>query len=112
MHSQLARHYNAEGRTRFLAAGSSDSRMSTNERGPSDQKVHQGVGDLAITDAIPVGISVLAPDGTILYVKCLALDLIGLTLDEVKGKSHLERTCHPDDLDRIFVCLEPRGRDL
>jgi len=74
--------------------------MSTNNRGPSEQKVHQE-GDLTITDAIPVGISVLAPDGTILYVNSLTLDLIGLTLDEVKGKSHLERTCHPDDLDRI-----------
>src|SRR5215469_8286844 len=76
--------------------------MSTNDRGPSEQKVHQGVGDLTITDAIPVGISVLAPDGTILYVNKLTFDLIGLTLDEVKGKSHLERTCHPDDLDRIL----------
>jgi len=83
--------------------------MSTNERGPSDQKVHQGVGDLTITDAIPVGISVLAPDGTILYVNSLTLDLIGLTLDEVKGTSHLERTCHPDDLDRI---LEQRRMGL
>jgi len=76
--------------------------MSTNDRGPSEQKVHQGVDDLTITDAIPVGISVLAPDGTILYVNSLTLDLIGLTLDEVKGKSHLERTCHPNDLDRIL----------
>src|SRR5262249_7605818 len=51
----------------------------------------------------PVGISVLAPDGTILHVNGLTLDLIGLTLEEVKGKkSHLERTCHPDDLDRIL----------
>ena len=75
--------------------------MSTNNRGPSEPKVHHEVGDLTITDAIPVGISVLAPDGTILYVNSLTLDLIGLTLDEVKGKSHLERTCHPDDLDRI-----------
>src|SRR6516164_3840239 len=83
--------------------------MSTNDRGPSEQKVHQGVDDLTITDAIPVGISVLAPDGTILYVNSLTLDLIGLTLDEVKGKSHLERTCHPNDLDRI---LEQRRMGL
>ena len=83
--------------------------MSTNDRGPSEQKVRQEVGDLPITDAIPVGISVLAPDGTILHVNRLTLDLIGLTLDEVKGKSHLERTCHPDDLDRI---LEQRRMGL
>ena len=72
-------------------------------------KVHQEVGDLPITDAIPVGISVLAPDGTILHVNRLTLDLIGLTLDEVKGKSHLERTSHPDDLERI---LEQRRMGL
>ena len=76
--------------------------MSTNDRKSSEQRLDQEVSDLTITDAIPVGISVLAPDGTILYVNSLTLDLIGLTLDEVKGKSHLERTCHPNDLDRIL----------
>jgi formate hydrogenlyase transcriptional activator len=62
-----------------------------------------------ITDAIPIGISVLAPDGTTVHVNRLALDRIGLTLEEVKGKGHLERTCHPDDLDRI---LDKRRRGL
>lgn len=63
----------------------------------------QDVTDLlTITDAIPIGISVLAPDGTTLYVNQLALDRIGVTLEEVKGKGHLGRTCHPDDLDRIL----------
>jgi formate hydrogenlyase transcriptional activator len=83
--------------------------MSTNDRGTSEQKVHQDVGDLTIIDAIPIGIWVLAPNGTTLYMNRLALDRIGLTLDEVKGKSHLERTCHPDDLDRI---LEERRMGL
>jgi formate hydrogenlyase transcriptional activator len=83
--------------------------MSTNDRGTSEQKVHQDVGDLTIIDAIPIGISVLAPNGTTLYMNRLALDRIGLTLDEVKGKSHLERTSHPDDLDRI---LEERRMGL
>jgi len=83
--------------------------MSTNESGTSEQKVRQEVGDLTLTDAIPIGISVLAPDGTILYMNSMALDLTGLTLDEVKGKSHLERACHPDDLDRI---LEERRMGL
>jgi PAS domain S-box-containing protein len=63
----------------------------------------QDVTDLlTITDAIPIGISVLAPDGTTLYVNQRALDWIGVTLEEVKGKGHLERTCHPDDRDRIL----------
>ena len=55
-----------------------------------------------VLDAIPIGISVLAPDGTTLCVNQWALDRIGSTLEEVKGKGHVERTCHPDDLDRIL----------
>ena len=58
--------------------------------------------DLTITDAIPIGISVLGPDGTTLYVNRMALDNVGVTLDEVMGKGHLARTCHPDDLDRVL----------
>ena len=67
---------------------------------PKQSGPQQGV-DLTITDAIPIGISVLAPDGTTLYVNRLALEQIGLTLQEVTGRGHLDRTCHPDDLDRI-----------
>src|SRR5499425_2053859 len=76
--------------------------MSTNNSAIFEQKVRQEGIDLTITDAIPLGISVLAPDGTTLYVNRIALDRIGLNLDEVKGKGHLERTCHPDDLDRVL----------
>src|SRR5262245_61252459 len=77
--------------------------MSTNERETSDQNPCLNEADLlAVTDAIPIGISVLAPDGTTLYVNRQALDRIGATLDEVKGKGHLQRTCHPHDLDRVL----------
>ncbi len=49
----------------------------------------QDVTDLlTITDAVPIGISVLSPDGTTLYMNQLALDRVGVT--------------HPDDLDRIL----------
>jgi formate hydrogenlyase transcriptional activator len=101
--SELARHYNFTCREPgSRLAGTSDSTMGTNDSGTSDQGVrHQGA-ELAITDAIPIGISVLAPDGTTLYVNRVALDRIGVTLDEVMGKGHLERTCHPDDVDRIL----------
>jgi len=76
--------------------------MSTNDSGASEEKVRQEGVDLTITDAIPIGISVLAPDGTTLYVNRPALDRIGVTLDEVIGKGHLGQTCHPDDLDRVL----------
>jgi PAS domain S-box-containing protein len=67
-----------------------------------DQKGRQERVDLTITDGIPIAISVLAPDGTALYVNQMALDRIGLTLDEVRSKGHLGLTCHPDDLDRVL----------
>jgi formate hydrogenlyase transcriptional activator len=79
--------------------------MSTSESQnlpPFEQKVGQEEVDLTITDAIPIGIAVLAPEGTTLYMNRLALDQIGLTLHEVEDKGHLERSCHPDELDRIL----------
>jgi PAS domain S-box-containing protein len=57
---------------------------------------------LSFVDALPIGISVLTPDGATVYVNQLALDRLGFTLEEVKGKGHLEQTCHPDDLPRIL----------
>ena len=77
--------------------------MSTNDSTSSAQKLRLPEAELlTVTDAIPIGISVLAPDGTTLHVNRMALDRLVLTLDEVIGKGHLERTCHPDDLDRIL----------
>jgi formate hydrogenlyase transcriptional activator len=77
--------------------------------GTSKQELRDEPADLTITDAIPIGILVLAPDGRTLYMNRLALDHVGLTLDDVRGKGHLERTCHPDDLDRV---LEERRKGL
>lgn len=79
--------------------------MSTSESQdstPHDQKVHEEGVDLTITDAIPIPISVLAPDGKALYVNPMALEGVGVTLEEVKRKGHLGLTCHPDDLDRVL----------
>src|SRR5262245_30002247 len=79
--------------------------MSTHQsqnRIPSDQKVLQKGVDLTIADAIPIPISILAPDGTTLYVNQIALESIGVPLEEGKRKGHLGVTCHPDDLDRIL----------
>jgi formate hydrogenlyase transcriptional activator len=61
-----------------------------------------GAADLTITDAIPIAISVLEPDGTALYVNRMALDRVGITLDEVRRRGHLGLTYHPDDLDRVI----------
>jgi formate hydrogenlyase transcriptional activator len=70
----------------------------------------QDVTDLhTITDAIPIAISILAPDGKPLYVNRMALDRVGVTLEEVKSRGHLGLTCHPDDLDQV---LEKRSMGL
>ncbi|HEV8722436.1 MAG TPA: PAS domain-containing protein, partial [Candidatus Binatia bacterium] len=54
-----------------------------------------------ITDAIPQAISVLAPDGTILYANEVVLDYTGLSLEDVKADDFRARLFHPDDLERL-----------
>ena len=79
--------------------------MSTSESQnstPHDQKAREEGVDLTTIDAIPIPISVLASDGKALYVNPMALESIGITLDEVKQKGHLGLTCHSDDLDRVL----------
>ena len=76
--------------------------MSTSDSKSSEQKSPKRGLDLTITEAIPIGITVLAPDGTTLYMNQRALDGIGFSLDEVRCKGHLEQTCHPDDRDRML----------
>ena len=67
------------------------------------RSVRSDASDLTIIDAIPIGILVLAPDGTTLYVNRMALERVGLALDEVTGvKKHLGQTWHPDDLERLL----------
>src|SRR5215469_11052785 len=77
--------------------------MSTDDStGTPQEPCAQEKDLLAITDAIPIGITVLAPDGAILYVNQMSLDRTGLTLDEIKAKQYLLRTGHPDDVDRAL----------
>jgi formate hydrogenlyase transcriptional activator len=79
--------------------------MSTSESQnstPQDRQVREEDVDLTITDAIPIPISVLASDGKALYVNPMALEMVGVTLEEVKRKGHLALTCHPDDLGRVL----------
>jgi len=85
-------------------------KMSTDDStGTPQEPCAQEKDLLAITDAIPIGITVLAPDGAILYVNQASLDRTGLTLDEIKAKQYLVRTGHPDDVDRA---LEERRSGL
>ena len=72
------------------------------DRKRAEEKLRQSEAELrTITDAIRQPIVVLARDGTPLYANQVAIDYTGLTRDEVKSEGFLERTCHPDDLDRV-----------
>jgi formate hydrogenlyase transcriptional activator len=76
--------------------------IDIDDRKRAEQKLRQNEEDLrTITDAIRQSIVVLAPDGTTLYANRVALDLTGLTMDEVNDKGFLARAFHPDDVDRL-----------
>lgn len=54
-----------------------------------------------ITDAIAQLISVLGPDGKLLYVNRLVLDYSGLSVDDIMADDFRVRLFHPDDLERV-----------
>ncbi len=54
-----------------------------------------------IVDAIPQGIIVLNPQGTVLYANQWVLDYTGLTLDDVMAPNIRTRIFHPEDLARV-----------
>ena len=77
--------------------------MTTDHSESSEPHLRQHEGDLlTMTDAIPIDITVLAADGTVLYVNQYALDRLGLSAPDVKSHGYLKRTCHPNDLNQIL----------
>jgi formate hydrogenlyase transcriptional activator len=75
--------------------------MSTDDSTGSPQKpCVQEKDPLAITDAIPVGMTVLAADGTVLYVNQFAFNYFGLSAGDSK-EVYLKQICHPADIDRV-----------
>jgi formate hydrogenlyase transcriptional activator len=76
--------------------------MSGDHSASPEQHLRLHEGDLlTITDAIPIDITVLAADGTVLHVNQFALNRFGLSADDVKD-GYLKRTCHPDDLNQVL----------
>src|ERR1700723_1527168 len=68
----------------------------------AEVKVRQDEQELRrITDAIPLSIVVLNPDGRAIYANRVALDYTGLTLDDVTDNKFRERIFHPEDVDRL-----------
>jgi formate hydrogenlyase transcriptional activator len=72
------------------------------DRKRAEQKLRQSEADLrTITDSIRQPIIVLSPDGMTLYVNRVAMDLTGLTREEMHGQSFFQRIIHPDDVSRL-----------
>jgi PAS domain S-box-containing protein len=68
----------------------------------AEQKIRQDELELrGIVEAIPQLITVLAPDGEILYVNKPVLDFTGLSLDEIRAGALADRGIHPDDRVRV-----------
>jgi formate hydrogenlyase transcriptional activator len=66
-----------------------------------------------IVDAIPQMISVLNPDGTILYVNQTVLDYTGLTTEEAMATDFCNLAFHPEDVARFqSKSLESLSRDV
>jgi formate hydrogenlyase transcriptional activator len=71
------------------------------QRTRPEHELWQSEADLrTITDIIRQPFGVLAPDGTQLYAKRVALDNSGLTVDEVIKEGFFARLCHPEDINR------------
>jgi PAS domain S-box-containing protein len=54
-----------------------------------------------ITDAIPQLIIVYGPDGQPIYVNRVALEYMGLSIEEVHAESFRDRVIHPEDIERF-----------
>ena len=77
-------------------------RTDIEDRKRAEEKLRQDERELRrITDAIPQAISVLAPDGKILYANEVVLDYTGLSLEDVKADDFRAKLFHPDDLERF-----------
>jgi formate hydrogenlyase transcriptional activator len=54
-----------------------------------------------MTDLIPQAMTVLSPDGNVLYANRVALEQTGLTLDEVKAQTFFLAAFHPEDIETL-----------
>jgi formate hydrogenlyase transcriptional activator len=54
-----------------------------------------------ITDAIPLMIFVLNPDGQTIHANRVVLDYTGLTLEDAQAKNFRARIFHPEDVERL-----------
>jgi len=66
------------------------------------EKLRQGQDEFGqIVDLIPQTIVVLNPEGKAIYANRVALEYMGLTIEEVRADDFRERVFHPDDIQRL-----------
>jgi len=66
------------------------------------EKLRQGQDEFGqIVDLIPHTIVVLNPEGKAIYANRVALEYMGLTIEEVRSDDFRERVFHPDDIQRL-----------
>lgn len=72
------------------------------EQRRAEEKLRQDERELRqITDAIAQLISVLGPEGNLLYVNRLVLDYSGLPIEDIMADDFRVRLFHPEDLERV-----------
>src|SRR5215467_9214625 len=79
----------------YLATDIEDLKQAEQKLRESEEEFHR------ITDAIPQAISVLSPDGTVLYTNRVALEQTGLSLEELKAGSFFRLAVHPEDMESL-----------
>jgi len=90
-----SQHQHLIGQITHLATVAIEQRYAEDQLRQDERELRQ------ITDAIAQLISVLGPDGNLLYVNRLVLDYSGLSVDDIMADDFRVRLFHPDDLERV-----------
>jgi PAS domain S-box-containing protein len=84
------------------AAMSLDNSRLYRELQEREARIRQDERELRrIIDAIPQSITVLGPDGNTLDANAVALDYLGLSIEDVRADDSRVRRFHPDDVERL-----------
>ncbi|MCI0414981.1 sigma 54-interacting transcriptional regulator [bacterium] len=76
--------------------------IDIHDRKQTEDKIRQDERELReIVEAIPQLISVLTPDGRLLYANQKVLDYTGCTQEDAIAPGFRERVIHPEDVDRL-----------
>ncbi len=76
--------------------------LDVEERKRVEQKLRQDEQQFrTITNLIPQYITVLAPDGMVLYVNQVALERLDIQMEDVQKKDLFWLPFHPDDVERV-----------